>query len=64
MFLQNGIILVLFGLSYFAGGVVNVFYAADNSELHRNLCSSIIDTPEFCNDLQTVVATEAASGVS
>lgn len=44
-------------------------YAVDNGDLLNDLCSSFNQTSfgndtEFCSDLQRVVATEAASGVS
>ena len=66
MFLQNVIVFVLIGLSMLSGGIPNVIYASDNGILQSDMCflSSIDADPEFCSDLERVVATEASSGVS
>ena len=65
MFLQNYIVIVLFGLSFLSGGIANVVFATDNGDLHRDLCISFGRlNSEFCSALERVVATEAASGVS
>ena len=64
-FLQNIIVIILFGLSFLSGGIANVVFAADNGNLHIDLCNSFDSSDsEFCNALERVVATEAASGVS
>ena len=65
MFLQNFIVIVLFGLSFLCGGIANVVFATDNGNLHTDLCRGFgsFDS-EFCSALERVVATEAASGVS
>ena len=42
-----------------------MIYASDNDDLHTDLCLFIYgETPEFCSDLERVISTEAASGVS
>ena len=64
MFLQNIIVIVLFGLSFLSGGIANVVYAADNGELHTDLCFFGSSGTEFCANLERVVATEGVSGVS
>ena len=64
MFLQNIIVIVLFGLSFLSGGIANVVFAADNGNLHTDICFFSRSEPEFCSALERVVATEAASGVS
>ena len=64
MFLQNIIVIVLFGLSFLSGGIANVVFAADNGNLHTDLCFFGSSDSEFCSALERVVATEAASGVS
>ena len=65
MFLQNIIVIVLFGLSFLSGGIANVVFAADNGSLHSDVCNFFGSSEsEFCNALERVVATEAASGVS
>ena len=64
MFLQNGILIVLFGLSFCSGGIANAIYASDNGDLHTDLCFFGNGGSEFCSDLQRVVGTEAASAVS
>ena len=65
MFLQNIIVIVLFGLSFLSGGIANVVFAADNGNLHSDLCNFFGSSDsEFCDALERVVATEAASGVS
>ena len=63
-FLQNAILVVLFGLSFLSGGIANVVYAADNGELHNDLCFFGSSGSEFCANLERVVATEGVSGVS
>ena len=63
-FLQNIIVIILFGLSFLSGGIANVVFAADNGNLHTDLCFFGSSDAEFCSALQRVVATEAASGVS
>ena len=63
-FLQNAILVVLFGLSFLSGGIANVVYAADNGELHTDLCFFGSSGTEFCANLERVVATEGVSGVS
>ena len=65
MFLQNAILVILFGLSLLLGGIANVVYAADNGDYHTDLCfHGNAAGSEFCSDLERVVATEASSGVS
>ena len=39
-------------------------FAADNGNLHTDLCFFGSSDSEFCSALERVVATEAASGVS
>ena len=39
-------------------------FATDNGDLHNDLCFFASFGSEFCNALERVVATEAASGVS
>ena len=63
-FLQNIIVIILFGLSFLSGGIANVVFAADNGNLHTDLCFFGSSDSEFCSALERVVATEAASGVS
>ena len=64
MLLQNGILIVLFGLSFLSGGIANAVYAADNGDLHTDLCFFGNADLEFCSDLQRVVGAEASSAVS
>ena len=56
---------VLFALSLLAGAIVSIIYASENGGLWRDLCLLSINF-DFgdCSSLQSVVATEAASGVS
>ena len=63
-FLQNAILVVLFGLSFLSGGIPNVVYAADNRELQLDLCFFGSSESDFCDNLERVVAAEAVSGVS
>ena len=65
MFLQNFIVIVLFGLLFLSGGIANVVFAADNGDLSSDLCGGFGGPgSEICSALDRVVATEAASGVS
>ena len=64
-FLQNFIVIVLFGLSFLSGGIANVVFATDNGDLHSDLCIRFGRlNSEICSALERVVATEAATGVS
>ena len=63
-FLQNGITIALFGLAFLSGGISNAIYAAENGDLHTDLCFFGSEGSEFCSDLQRVVASEGASAVS
>ena len=63
-FLQNAILVVLFGLSFLSGGIPNVVFAADNRELQLDLCFFGNSDSDFCENLERVVAAEAVSGVS
>ena len=67
MFLQNYIVIVLFGLSFLSGGIANVVFTTDNGDLRSDLCDIRgFSSPGsgICRALDRVVATEAASGVS
>ena len=63
--LQNATICVLFAISFLVEGIFNAIYAADNGDLHSDLCFGFeTGEVEFCDDLKHVVAAEAASAVS
>lgn len=63
-FVQNGIFSVLFAIAFFIGGTFNVFYAIDNGDRFNDAGCSDSTESEYCNDVQMLLATEAASTVS
>ena len=64
----DGVLGVLFGVSFVAGGITNLMFYNENSELWSNVCevleSDYIILPKVCQRLAVVYNTELACTVS